>query len=71
MFMALGPLINDFISRCRLVIAIYAMYFKEKYKSVLFVVVVKDDNEQIYPVAFGFADGGDCSCMNLVFNKPS
>ena len=55
--MALGPSINGFLSSCRPVISIDATYLKEKYKGVLFVAVTKDGNEQIYPLAFGFADG--------------
>ena len=57
MFMALGPLINGFLFSCRPIIAIDATYLKGKYKGILFVVVAKEGNEQIYPVAFGFAIG--------------
>ena len=56
LFMALGPLITGFRSGCRLVIAIDGMYLKGKFKGVMFVAAAKDDNEQIYPIAFGFAD---------------
>ena len=54
--MALGPSINDFLS-CKPIITIDATYLKGKYKGVLFVATTKDDNEQIYPVAFGFGNG--------------
>ena len=55
--MALGPSINGFLSGCRPVISIDATYLKGKYISVLFVVAAKNSNEQIYPLAFVFADG--------------
>ena len=57
LFMAFGPSINDFFSGCRPVISIDATYLKGKYKGVLFVAAAKDSNKQIYPLAFGFADG--------------
>ena len=57
LFMALGPSINGFLSGCRPVISIDATYLKGKYRGVLFVAAAKDGNEQIYPLAFGFADG--------------
>ena len=45
LFMALGPSINGFLSGCRPVISIDAMYLKGKYRGVLFVAAAKDRNE--------------------------
>ena len=56
LFLAFGPCINGFGSCCRLVIAIDGTHLKGKYMSVMFVATLMDDNEQIYPLAFGFSD---------------
>ena len=45
LFMALGPSINGFLSRCRPVISIDATYLKEKYRGILFVAAAKDGNK--------------------------
>ncbi|XP_070017936.1 uncharacterized protein [Nicotiana sylvestris] len=43
-------------SYCRPVIAVDAPFLKSKYRGVLFVVVSKDANNQIFPLCFGVAD---------------
>ncbi|XP_075099296.1 uncharacterized protein LOC142176123 [Nicotiana tabacum] len=43
-------------SYCRLVIAVDATFLKSKYCGVLFVVVSKDTNNQIFPLCFGVAE---------------
>ncbi|XP_019261874.1 PREDICTED: protein FAR1-RELATED SEQUENCE 4-like [Nicotiana attenuata] len=43
-------------SYCRPVIAIEARFLKSKYRGVLFVVVSKDANNQIFPLCFGVAE---------------
>ncbi|XP_075099073.1 uncharacterized protein LOC142175961 [Nicotiana tabacum] len=43
-------------SYCRLVIAVDATFLKSKYRGVLFVVVSKDANNQIFPLYFGVAE---------------
>ncbi|XP_019255153.1 PREDICTED: protein FAR1-RELATED SEQUENCE 4-like [Nicotiana attenuata] len=43
-------------SYCRPVIAVDATFLKSKYRGVLFVVVSKDANNQIFPLCFGVAD---------------
>nr|XP_016468764.1 PREDICTED: uncharacterized protein LOC107791252 [Nicotiana tabacum] len=47
---------EDGWSYCRPVIAVDAMFLKSKYRGVLFVVVSKDANNQIFPLCFGVAD---------------
>ncbi|XP_016515956.2 uncharacterized protein LOC107832609 [Nicotiana tabacum] len=41
---------------CRPVIAVDAIFLKSKYRGVLFVVVSKDANNQIFPLSFGVVD---------------
>ena len=54
-FMALGPCIYG--SRaCKPAVAIDGTHLKGKYKGVLFIAVVMDDNEQIFTIAFGLRD---------------
>ncbi|KAK3212226.1 hypothetical protein Dsin_016932 [Dipteronia sinensis] len=55
-FMALGATIKEFNTVIRLVIAIDATHLRAKTRGVLLVVVCKDGNEMIYPLAFGFAN---------------
>ncbi|XP_070004532.1 uncharacterized protein [Nicotiana sylvestris] len=43
-------------SYCRPVIAVDATFLKSKYRGVIFVVVSKDANNQIFPLCFGVAD---------------
>ncbi|XP_075076473.1 uncharacterized protein LOC142163118 [Nicotiana tabacum] len=43
-------------SYSRHVIAADATFLKSKYRGVLFVVVLKDANNQIFPLSFGVAD---------------
>ncbi|KAH6800818.1 hypothetical protein C2S52_001282 [Perilla frutescens var. hirtella] len=52
-FLALGACVNAFIQYARLVLVIDGTHLKGKNKGVLFVVVMKDGNEQILPVAVG------------------
>ena len=53
--MALDPCISGF-KVCRLAVAIDETHFKGKYKGVLYVAVVMDGNEKIFPIAFGVGD---------------
>ncbi|XP_070004318.1 uncharacterized protein [Nicotiana sylvestris] len=43
-------------SYCRPVIAVDATFLKSKYRGVLFIVVSKDANNQIFPLCFGVGD---------------
>nr|XP_016478742.1 PREDICTED: protein FAR1-RELATED SEQUENCE 4-like [Nicotiana tabacum] len=43
-------------SYCRTIIAVDATFLKSKYRGVLFVVVSKDANNQIFPIFFGVAE---------------
>ncbi|KAH6760242.1 hypothetical protein C2S51_017191 [Perilla frutescens var. frutescens] len=52
-FFALGACVNAFIQYARPVLVIDGTYLKGKNKGVLFVLVTKDGNEQILPVAVG------------------
>ncbi|XP_044492696.1 uncharacterized protein LOC123216324 [Mangifera indica] len=52
-FMCMGCSIRGFQQFCRPVICINASHLKGKYLGSLFIVVAKDGNNQIYPLAFG------------------
>ncbi|KAH6837263.1 hypothetical protein C2S53_003050 [Perilla frutescens var. hirtella] len=52
-FLALGACVNVFLQYARPVFVIDGTHLKRKNKRVLFVVVTKDGNEQILPVAVG------------------
>ncbi|TXG72867.1 hypothetical protein EZV62_001446 [Acer yangbiense] len=56
MFFCLKACIDGFLSSIRPVIAIDATFFKGPYPGVLFVAVCMDDNNQIFPLAFGVGD---------------
>ncbi|XP_017985397.1 PREDICTED: uncharacterized protein LOC108663978, partial [Theobroma cacao] len=52
-FWVFGSCIRGFSAVMRPVVAIDATHLKGRFKGILFVVVCKDANEQIYPLAFG------------------
>ncbi|XP_044479364.1 protein FAR1-RELATED SEQUENCE 5-like [Mangifera indica] len=52
-FMCMGCSIRGFQQFCRPVICIDASHLKGKYLGSFFIVVAKDGNNQIYPLAFG------------------
>ena len=54
--MALGACIYGFRISIRHAITIDGTFLKAKYLGTLFVVVCKDDNNQIYPLCFGIGD---------------
>lgn len=53
MFLALGPCIHTFESCLRPVIIVDGTHPKGKNKGILFVVVTKDNNEQVFSLAVG------------------
>ncbi|XP_075103358.1 uncharacterized protein LOC142177984 [Nicotiana tabacum] len=56
-------------SYCRPVIAVDATFLKSKYRGVLFVVVSKDVNNQIFPLCFGVADSENNEAYIWFFGK--
>ncbi|KAL6584380.1 hypothetical protein OROMI_003669 [Orobanche minor] len=52
-FMSLAASIRDF-KACRPVIVVDGTHLKGKYNGIMFVAAIKDANEQIFPLAFGF-----------------
>ncbi|XP_019266233.1 PREDICTED: uncharacterized protein LOC109243712 [Nicotiana attenuata] len=56
-------------SYCRPVIAVDATFLKSKYRGVLFVVVSKDANNQIFPLSFGVADSENNEAYILFFGE--
>ncbi|KAK3221746.1 hypothetical protein Dsin_008771 [Dipteronia sinensis] len=67
-FMALGASKEGFNTVIRPVIAIDATHLKSKTRGVLLVAVCKDDNEMIYPLAFGFPNS-ECTELWTWFLK--
>ena len=55
-YLWLGVCISGFCTSIRHVIKIDGTFFKVKFFGTLFVVVCKDDNNQIYPLCFGIGD---------------
>nr|XP_016457101.1 PREDICTED: uncharacterized protein LOC107780986 [Nicotiana tabacum] len=53
----------------RPVITVDATFLKSKYRGVLFVVVSKDTNNQIFPLYFGVADSKNNEAYILFFGK--
>ncbi|XP_070010433.1 protein FAR1-RELATED SEQUENCE 4-like [Nicotiana sylvestris] len=68
MFFALAASIVGW-SYCRLVITVDATVLKSKYRGVLFVVVSKDANSQIFPLCFGVADSENNEAYIWFFGK--
>ncbi|XP_017970397.1 PREDICTED: uncharacterized protein LOC108660656 [Theobroma cacao] len=68
-FWAFGSCIRDFSAIMRLVVAIDTIHLKGRFKGILFVVVCKDANEQIYPVAFGIGHVEDKESWSWFFNQ--
>ncbi|KAK3225438.1 hypothetical protein Dsin_005300 [Dipteronia sinensis] len=67
-FMAIGASIEGFNSVIRPVICIDATHLKARTKGILLVVVCKEGNEMIYPLAFGFANS-ECTQLWTWFLK--
>lgn len=58
-FTAQGPCIREFHNTVWPVLAIDETFLKEKYCMTIFVVVTMDENNEIYPVAFGVVDSNN------------
>ncbi|KAL4037008.1 hypothetical protein IC575_000591 [Cucumis melo] len=56
LFMAIGPCVRGFLNCIRSIIVMDGTFLKNKYRSLLIVVVCLDGNNQIYPLAFGVVD---------------
>ncbi|KAL4021587.1 hypothetical protein IC575_020393 [Cucumis melo] len=56
LFMAVGPCVRGFLNCIRPVIVMDGTFLKNKYRGQLIVAVCLDDNNQIYPLAFGVVD---------------
>ena len=54
--MSIGASLVGFHTSIRLMIAIDETFLKVKYLGTLFITTCKDDNNQIYPLAFGIGD---------------
>ncbi|KAK2645357.1 hypothetical protein Ddye_020552 [Dipteronia dyeriana] len=67
-FMVLGVCIEGFNTIIRQVIVVDATHLKSKTKGVVLVIVCKDGNDMIYPLAFGFANF-ECSKSWIWFLK--
>ena len=55
--MAFGPCIRGFLNCIRPVIVVDGTHLHEKYKGMLLIATCIDDNNNIYPIAFGIVDG--------------
>ncbi|XP_052206856.1 uncharacterized protein LOC127811190 [Diospyros lotus] len=56
LFMAIGACLARFRSQMRPIIVVDACFLKGKYLGSLFVVTYKDDNNNVYPIAWGVGD---------------
>lgn len=54
--MAPSASISGFLSSGRPVIVVDGTHLKGKYRGVMFVDAMKDENEQIFPLAVGIGD---------------
>ena len=54
--MAIAGCIYRFISSIKSVIVVDDMFFKGKFKGILFIVTALDGNNQLYPVIFCISD---------------
>ena len=54
--MSIGASFVGFNTSIRPVVAIDGTFLKAKYIGTLFIAACKDDNNQIYPLAFGIGD---------------
>ncbi|XP_038717254.1 uncharacterized protein LOC120010540 [Tripterygium wilfordii] len=68
-FMAIGASLRGFQSSMRLVIVVDGTHLKGKYLGTLFVATALDENEQIYPVAFGIGDYENNASWQWFFKK--
>ncbi|KAL6319991.1 hypothetical protein AAG906_037068 [Vitis piasezkii] len=55
-FMSIGASFAGFHTSIRPVVAVDGTFLKVKYLGTLFIATCKDDNNQIYPLAFGIGD---------------
>ncbi|XP_047268062.1 uncharacterized protein LOC107859281 [Capsicum annuum] len=56
-------------TNCRSVIMVDAIFFKAKYRGVLMIAMSKDENNNIFPLAFGIADSKNNESYNWFFNQ--
>ncbi|KAM3270822.1 hypothetical protein P3S67_029024 [Capsicum chacoense] len=56
-------------ANCRSIIMVYGIFFKVKYHGVLMIAVSKDENNNIFPLAFGIADSENNESYNWFFNQ--
>ena len=68
-FMSIGASLVWFHTSIRPVIEIDETFLKEKYLGTLFITACKDDNNQIYPLAFGIGDSKNDSSWEWSLTK--
>ncbi|XP_017973139.1 PREDICTED: uncharacterized protein LOC108661376 [Theobroma cacao] len=68
-FWSYGAYIQGFRDVMRLIVAIDATHLKGRFKGVLFVVVCKDANECVYPIAFGIGHVEDKDSWTWFLSK--
>ncbi|KAK2655942.1 hypothetical protein Ddye_008994 [Dipteronia dyeriana] len=67
--MAIGASIEGFNSVIRSVIYINATHLRTRTRGVLLVAVCKDENEMIYPLAFGFTNSECIESWTWILKK--
>ncbi|KAK2651698.1 hypothetical protein Ddye_011554 [Dipteronia dyeriana] len=55
-FMSLGASLIGFRRCMRPVIAVYGTHLKGRFGGIMFVATAQDENEWVYPIAFGYGD---------------
>ncbi|KAK2638539.1 hypothetical protein Ddye_026334 [Dipteronia dyeriana] len=55
-FMSLGASLRGFQRCMRPVIIVDGTHLKGRFGGIMFVANVQDENEQVYPIAFGYGD---------------
>ncbi|KAK2652864.1 hypothetical protein Ddye_012720 [Dipteronia dyeriana] len=55
-FMPIGASLRGFRKCMRLVIVIDGTHLKGRFRGTMFVATTQDENEQVYPIAFGYGD---------------
>ncbi|XP_070018257.1 uncharacterized protein [Nicotiana sylvestris] len=68
MFYAYGSSIAGW-NHCRPVIAVDATFLKSKFRGVLMILVSKDANNQIFPLAFGIAESENNNSYEWYFSQ--
>ncbi|XP_070035483.1 protein FAR1-RELATED SEQUENCE 4-like [Nicotiana tomentosiformis] len=68
MFYAYASLIAGW-NHCRPVIAVDATFLKSKYRGVLMISVLNDENNQIFPLAFGIAESENNNSYEWYFSE--